>query len=483
MQRFVFLFLLGLFTALNVSAQVGVDSIYSLIKQINKSGSVDSLKWGFCLIDSTGKKLVNYNSEKRLTPASIVKTLTTSIALETLPASFTLKTQLAYCGKIDTLGVLTGDIYIIGGGDPTFASERFNANYLTVIDSWVLKMKSLGLKQINGNIIVDNSYFPDPKINSKWDADDYGSYYGASPTGFMFNENSYRIQFNKGRKGDTATIKRIEPIPYNCKLINEVVYKGKNTEDRVVIYSKPNDSVIRITGSIPELIDNFSVRGALPNPELSFASVLKNVMTMSGIQFSGQLKCGSDVTNKKLDYKVIDEVTSPSLFEIVNNTNLYSINLYAESILRHLGKLEFGIASTSCGVAKIKSEFSKAGIDSSRVYLFDGSGLSRSDSICPLQFAQFVNYIRSYKTNSLFVHSLPIAGYNCDVKNILKEPENRNRVFLKTGYMNKVRTFVGYVDTNTKGRLSFCIIFNDYLCTTPQVKLLAEVLLKVVILQ
>lgn len=469
------------FNAITSGAQSDYNSLQSIYNQINKSEKVDTLMWGFCLIDSSGRVVSSYNANKLLTPASIVKALTTSLALERLSPDFRFQTTLGYTGSIDALGNLSGDLIIIGSGDPTFAAERFDNHYLKIIDHWTDKIKMLGIKSISGNIVIDNSLYPKIIDNPNWDEDDVGNYYGASPSGFMFNENAYRVQFNKGKKGDSASIKRIEPMPFNCRIETDVIYSKAGSGDNVIIFSHPKDTVICIYGTIPEAIDNFSIKGALPNPELTFACVFKDVLQKSNIRVKGIVLRSKPVTIQKRAIEIIDTLKSPNLASIVKETNLFSINIYAESILHQLGKQLTDEASSVAGLRSVKTELSHAGIDTSTVFLYDGNGLSRKNALTAAQFAQFMHYVKRYATNPVFVRSLPVGGMSGGMKNILTGPKYKGRVFAKTGYMEKVRCFTGYVDAKTKGRVTFCLMFNNYSCSIAEIKLQAELLFNAIV--
>lgn len=451
------------------------NNVELVLNKINSTVGINQEKWSFCLLDGNGQKVISYKDSILLTPASIVKAITTSIAIDVLGPDFTFKTKLAYSGEISSDSILNGDIIIIGGGDPTFASNRFGFSYSSIIKNWTAIIKNLGIHEINGRILIDESFFAKPIFNKYWADDDVGNYYGASPTAFMFNENTYKVIFKKGQVGQKSEIKEIIPSLGNVKIVNEITYANSNTGDNVIIFSRPFDSVVRLTGTIPANTSDFDVDGALPNSSETFKELLEQSLTKNGIR----------VNNKKsLEHQiqtVLNIVESPPLADIIQQTNVKSINIYAESILWMIGYKKVGIASTENGLKEIYRVLLSENIDTTKTNLYDGNGLSRSNRIISSSLARYLNAFTSKTSFDIFYNSLPIAGESGGLKNVCKEQPYIGRVHAKTGYMTNVRCFAGYIDTKAKGRMSFCLMFNDYTCSNQKIKVLAEELFKVII--
>ncbi|MEI7597011.1 MAG: D-alanyl-D-alanine carboxypeptidase/D-alanyl-D-alanine-endopeptidase [Bacteroidota bacterium] len=471
MQKLAIIFVL-FFHSLFLLSQENVNQI---INFINSTEGINKGKWSFCLLDSNGRKITSYNDTALLTPASIVKVFTTSLALEELGPKFTFKTYLAINGSINSKGILIGDIIIVGGGDPTFASNRFGYTYNSIIEKWAQLIVSKGIKSVEGKIIIDDTLYAKPISNKYWADDDVGNYYGAAPSAFMFNENSYKVFFKKGLIGKKAELKEIIPSFGNVKIVNEVTYSNPNTGDNVIIFSHPLDSIVRLTGTIPANTDNFDVEGALPDAAATFVELLENNLRAKGIIIN---RNNILQKNKRI---IIDSIVSPSLEEIILQTNVKSINIYAEAILKMVAYKKRGIASTEMGLSVFYNKMKYQSIDTSFIVLYDGNGLSRFNRVDAFEFAKYLNvYIKS-KMMDIFYNTLPIAGESGGLKNICKEQAYIGRVHAKTGYMTNVRCFAGYIDTENKGRMSFCLMFNDYKCGSQKIKLLAEELFKTVI--
>ena len=129
---------------------------------------------------STGETMYSRNSNKRMIPASTLKTITTAAALEILGPDYRFSTQVGYTGKIRNK-TLAGDLVIVGGGDPALGSEYFENDYSNpdFLDVWAQKFKAAGISRVEGNLVLDGSLYDSEKIPPTWIWEDMGNYYGA----------------------------------------------------------------------------------------------------------------------------------------------------------------------------------------------------------------------------------------------------------------------------------------------------------------
>lgn len=115
-----------------------------------------------------GEIVAQYNREGVVTPASVMKVVTSTTALEVLGADTRLETKVVHDGKIDSEGKLHGNIYIIGGGDPTLGSDGIKREQTAFMSEWVSKIKSSGIKKVEGDIIVIDNLFGYVGVEEKW---------------------------------------------------------------------------------------------------------------------------------------------------------------------------------------------------------------------------------------------------------------------------------------------------------------------------
>ena len=141
-------------------------------------------------VDGRGKTVAQWNPDLPLLSASTMKTITTGAALDALGPEFQFETKIAAAGEIDEDGVLHGDIYIIGGGDPTLGSHSGIAEPIeSVFARWTAALKEKGITAIDGRIKGDAGIFKEGIIQDNWCWSDLGTDYGSGPCGLSFAEN------------------------------------------------------------------------------------------------------------------------------------------------------------------------------------------------------------------------------------------------------------------------------------------------------
>ncbi len=421
----------------------------------------------FCVYDiKTQSVIASHNHQTFVMPASTQKALTTAAALSVLGSNFRFSTKIVYTGTFNKdNGLLNGDILIIGGGDPTLQSEYFYKKD-TITDKWAKAIKEFGIKEIKGRIIGDASVW-EKLVPNYWIWADISNYFGAVPLGLNFMDNKFKIIFKTTAAGNKSEITgTLPPGMFNrLTLTNKVIAGG--TEDEAYVYGDPFGFDKVIAGKLPPNKINYEVEAALPDPALLCAEFLHGSLQKAGIKCE-MAKCESNYT--RVDSTSVKTTIythySPSLDKIVQVTNLFSNNLYAESILRALGK-----GSWYLGADAVKKFLISKSIDVSEIYYNDGSGLSRANNVTTNLQAQLLAKLATeenlYKT---FYSSLPIAGKSGSMRNVGKGTYIEDKMRAKTGYINRARGYCGYLETKTGRLISFSVLFNNYNCTPSQAK-------------
>ena len=446
--------------------------VYSQLSSIVDTWKADkdlkSATIGYCVIDvKTSSVIAEYNSHTYLIPASTQKAITTGAALGVLGGGYRFETKLCYTGTFDkTTGILTGDLYIYGHGDPTLQSENFTKDSVQITDKWASVLKEKGLKEIKGKIIGDASYF-DRIIPGNWIWGDINNYFGVAPCALSFYDNKFKILYTSKEAGSKAVVEKTFPayLSNSITINSNVICKG--TEDDAFVCGDPFSYTKDVNGKIPPNKNNFEVEAALPDPALLCAEKLFLSLTKVGV------KCNQKLiqSNYKRADSTVTKTTfyshySPSLDRIIFFTNLKSNNHYAETILRAVGK-----GSMYLGIDAVKNYWQKQGLDVSELFMVDGSGLSRANTVSTNFQASLLAKI--YKDSSYyktFNASLPIAGKSGSMSNIGKGTFLENNMRAKTGYINRARGYCGYVKTKSGKELSFSVLFNNYNCSAKEAK-------------
>lgn len=438
-----------------------VSELNSALESLVKSESVKNGQISFTMLDTLGKPICTYNSNKYLSPASTLKLLPTAAALDILGEDFKFRTTIGYTGKVIN-GVLDGDIVIQGFGDPTLGSSRF-ARYPDMdelLKVWILKIKTAGIASIKGNIIANAGMFSFNTIPDGWIWTDIGNYYGAGAGGINVNENQYRLYFNPGKVGEQAVVIRTEPaVPY-LKFINEMKTGKAGSGDQGYIFGGPFSEVKFLKGTIPAGVSEFSIKGSIPDPAYYLAFSLHKKLQEQSILVSGSAQ-NAQLEQTKLAENAVELHTqlSPPLSEIVKELNYHSINLYAEALLNFIGYQQYGTGNTAAGLKVLQEWLLKKGLNIPKNCLQDGSGLSPTNSISTEVLATILFQNRHSKT---FVQALPVSGQSGTLKNFCAGTETAGKILAKSGSYNRVIGYSGYI-ANQQGKLqAFSILINNY---------------------
>jgi len=451
----LFIALFFLFISVQVKSQT--DTLSSLPNLPGLGTAV----YSFYVYDATTGQVVAESPQKSLTPASVMKLITTATAMRMLGPDFRFKTRFGYTGRIDhKTGTLKGDLILKGGADPAFYSEYFLTDYLGVFERWAYQLKQLGITKVDGNIIGDASALDDTAIPGGWIWEDMGNYYGAGVYGLTFADNMYRIHFNSPAvAGEQTQITSIQPETPGFLLDNRVVSSDVNS-DQSYIYGAPYAQHQMAMGTIPKNRKDFVVKGAMPNPPLEAADSLRKVIEKLGIEITGQAT--ACFTGDNGEFHQMAEQESPALQDIIDTTNHESVNLFAEHLLREIGRKASGKPTLDEGLKAVKSFWQDRGVYLQGFYQTDGSGLSRSNAICPRTLVEVMVNMYSTSDDEAFFNSLPLAGEDGTLQYYFQGTPLDGKLRAKTGSMERVRSFAGEFTNSNGHQLFFAVIVNNF---------------------
>jgi serine-type D-Ala-D-Ala carboxypeptidase/endopeptidase (penicillin-binding protein 4) len=447
------------------------NSLEKFLEGFVKDEDLKNASFSFLAKDTkTAAIIAEYNPDMSLVPASTMKVVTTAAAMEILGGGFKFKTILQYSGYIDTACVLHGDIYIKGGGDPTLGSRFFKDHYYEpdFLYTWAMAIRNFGIDSIAGRIIGDADLLGQDPTPTTWIYGDLGNYYGAPPNGLTIFDNTCYFEFESGKdNGDSTNIICVEPQVPGMEIVNNV--KSATTyDDNSVIIGPPFRFNRYIRGTIPKNQTSFEVKGSIPDPALQSAFELQMALHSIGIAVNEGITTTRDL---RLENKYCDAGRqelyvqySPSTSSIIYFINMNSVNLFAEHLCIQIGLSKYGSASTSSGCAAIAEFWKKRGIDTDGLYQFDGSGLSRHNAISARHLTDIMYYMSRSKNASGFENTLPVAGKSGTLSNVGKKTIIAGNVKAKSGTMQRVKSYSGYVKTKSGRKLAFTMIVNNFNC-------------------
>jgi len=404
---------------------------------------------------ATNTTVCEYHSKNSVVPASTMKLVTTATALELLGADFRFQTRLEVDGKVTADGVLNGNLYIRGGGDPTLGSEKLGDT--TFLVKWVEAIKNRGIRKINGRVIADAGLFDDEGVNPKWTWEDMGNYYAAGIYGISYLDNTYRLVLRSGSVGTTPTVLRVVPEIANLKIDNRLM-SSSISFDSAYFYGAPHSDYRTVIGEIPANRAEFVTKGDIPNPALLLAQHFSDRLIQNDVAVRD---LPTDSIDRASERTTIYTHDSPPLSEIITETNVRSNNLYAECVFKYLALQNKAVATNAEAVQVIKAFWKSKGLSVDQLFMYDGSGLSPSDAVSAQFFVELLSYMQTKSLNKdVFFRSLPVAGENGTLKSFLLKTPLQGKVHAKSGTISRVKSYAGYIDNKGK-QLVFALLINN----------------------
>lgn len=466
MKRIYLISILMLF-ALAAGAQQVAD-LEKTVHAIRRESGMQHGTLSVSVYNITKKKaLFSYNPQVSTTPGSLMKLFTTGVAFSRLGSDFRFTTHLCIRGRVDREGVLHGNVYIIGGGDPLLGSYRYRQTSPdSLFEGWTTALRKKGIKRVDGRVCYHTEIFDEQPLHDSWQWGDVGNYYGAGVSGLNFHENMYFVYFNPGtRVGDPASSVRVAPKNINVHGVCEVTTGPENSGDNVVIYGGPTDKNRLYRGTVPLGKNDFRVRGAMPNPAKQCADLFASYLRTHGISISSsslQVYSRPDSLRTVLDYYSSDYYT------IAQYTNLTSNNIYAESIFKYLGYSKYGKGTFDNGAQAVMDWFKEKKLETGGVKVVDGSGLSSQNRVTADFLCRYLTAVSSEPFFNDFLTSLAKVGESGTAKNLLPPLPEGMKVYVKTGTISGVKAYAGYIDAANGDRLAFAIISNGHECSSSE---------------
>ncbi len=472
---------------INGSLLLAQSPIEQAIKEVINYEHAENAILGLSIVNTnTNEELYAYNSNFGLKPASSQKVITTATALGILGENFKFETKIWAKGIIEN-GVLKGDLIIQGGGDPSLGFMRYSMGKKSkeLFREWITKIKQAGITSIEGDIIGDPSIFDSQLVSPQWIWEDIGNYYGAGVSGLNFHENKYEVQFlPDGKEGDKAEIILVNPPMDNVEFLNEVRIGASNSGDQAYIYCAPYSNTVVIRGTVPKTSKPFTIKGAVQNPALFTASWFKKELEKQGITINGKADFNfvpdADLYNNA---QLIHTHTSAPLKEIVFWANKKSINIYCEALVKMIGLKTFKSGSYTKGLEAIKNYWQQRGVNISGWELKDGSGLSPANALPPNVHANILAKMTKESYFQSLDHSLSWAcvGDYGNLGQRLCGTESAENLRAKSGYINKTRTYAGFVENRCGDLVSFSVMLNNYHCTNSRARKLLLLIMEQIV--
>ena len=391
-----------------------------------------------------------------LNPASNVKLFTSAAALELLGPAFRFDTELYVSHAPDAKGVIHGNLYVKGKGDPTFTTERMHR---LVDDLW-----QLGIRKITGHLVLDDTYFDDHRLGPGWEQDDSDHAYIAPTGALSFNYNSVAVHVRPGPRVWHRAVVTVDPDSRYFIVKNRVV-TGSRRSRRRHFTASVDDGIhqeIEVHGVEPINRDGAVYYRRVGNPPIYFGDTLVAFLGRRGIRVSHhQPVLGAVPDAAELLYRS----ESHRLADIVETMDKVSNNHMAEQILKTLGAEVMGVpGSWPKGVAAVERWLAeRVGVPRGSYVMKNGSGLNDTNRFSARQITEVLAHMwRHFQVMPEYVSALPVAGRDGTARYRLDGTPAAGILRAKTGTLENVSAFSGYVATADGEVLAFSILVNDY---------------------
>ncbi len=381
---------------------------------------------------------LSVNAAAPMNPASVMKLVTTYAALELLGPAYRWKTE-AWAGGPLRDGLLEGDLILKGGGDPKLDLEAF----------WKLlrALRGKGLREIRGDLVLDRSYFERvPGDPGRFDGDAFRPY-NVLPDALLVNYRSLRFAFVPEPERGAVRL-YVEPRPPALEVVNTLRLtegacpEGQAFRDLLKVTFEPARARATFTGQYPASCGEKDLNVALLEPNDHVAGTMRQLWSEMGGVWSGGVREGAVPPGARL----LQTQESPSLAEIVRDTNKFSNNIMARHIFLTIGAEDAGApASGQKAFSAIKNWLARKGIAAPELVMENGSGLSRVERISAASLAALLQAVWRSPMMPEFISSLPVAAVDGTMRKRLRGEGVAGQAHIKTGLLSDARAVAGFV--------------------------------------
>ncbi len=402
----------------------------------------------------TGETLYERESRLLMHPASNTKLITTATALVELGTDFKFKTVMYADGRISS-GILDGNLYVKGFGNPDFTS--------TDLSKMVEQVKARGITEIRGNILGDKSYFDSLYWGNGWMWDDEPSAFAAFISPLTINDNCVKVYVKPGKKvGDTVEV-RIEPPTSYVSVLNQGTTVAPESAATLNVDRrwKERENKIVVKGQLPINSKEQEATLSVWNVEIYFLTLLKEELERQEIKVDGTLMLGTVPTTSVQVAHHEQPIDS-----VIINLNKISDNLSAENTLKTIAAERLSTpGSTRAGMWIVNRFLNSIGIDTTKYNVVDGSGVSHYSLVTPEMYVTLLKNMYSRDSTLFYPYyaSLPSAGVDGTLNARMKDTKAEGNLRGKTGTINGVSTLSGYVNTANGEWLAFSIMMQNFI--------------------
>ncbi|WP_048602069.1 D-alanyl-D-alanine carboxypeptidase/D-alanyl-D-alanine endopeptidase [Rubeoparvulum massiliense] len=413
----------------------------------------------------TGEVLYEHEGDRRLVPASNQKLLVASAVLHHLGADYRFVTSLWTEGERNG-GVLQGNPYLKGQGDPTLTPDRLRL--------LAQQVKDAGIERIAGDLILDDSWFDEVRLGEDWAWDNESSYVGAPVSALTFSPNedydaaTVLLQITPGQELGEAVQVYMMPLVSSIQIENRATTVAQGAKWSLSAEREHGTPKIIIKGTVPKQTSPVRRWVSVWDPTVATGEVFLHYLSEVGVVVEGEMQKG-----RKPEHAVIllSQESIP-LRELLIPFMKLSNNSHAEILTKSLGRVVKNEGSWKAGLQVIREYLHSKGVQTETLLLRDGSGMSHLNLLPPEEVTALLYHVQEEPYFELFYNSLPQAGHperliGGTMRNRLRGTLAEGNARAKTGSLTAVDTLAGYVNTKDGQPLIFAIFINNFIGAHP----------------
>ncbi|WP_434697266.1 D-alanyl-D-alanine carboxypeptidase/D-alanyl-D-alanine-endopeptidase [Pseudomonas sp. Z1-14] len=393
-----------------------------------------------------------YNADVSVNPASTMKLVTTYAALEMLGPNHQWKTEFYTDGTLSG-GILNGNLYLKGGGDPKLNMEKL----------WLLMrdLRANGVQQITGDLVLDRSFFIQPQLPEfNDDGNDENKPFLVKPDSLLVNLKALRFV---ARNDAGRVLISVEPPIASIRIEN--VVKAANSKQCTggvrynPVAQADGSMTVTVSGQLGEGCSSQTYLSLLDHATYT-AGAVRAIWKELGGSIQGSDRLAATPKNAKL----LARAFSPDLAEIIRDINKYSNNTMAQQLFLSLGaefRNEADGDDAKAAQRVVRQWLAKKGITAPHLVMENGSGLSRAERVSAREMAAMLQAAWRSPYAAEFISSMPIAGTDGTMRKRLKTTAMAGEAHVKTGTLNTVRAIAGYSRDINGNTWAVVAILND----------------------
>jgi len=407
----------------------------------------------------TGRLMYARNAASPFIVASNQKLVTAATAVSRLGGAYAFRTRLLVCGAIKGKQ-LKGNLILQGLGDPSLGGRYEDKSAEEVFRRWAADLRSRGVREVEGDIVADTSFFDDQRSHPDWPASTCWKWHQAPVSALSVNDGCVRVTCKPGPAVGAPAEVRITPDAPLVDLIN--VCKTSARKHLIWFDRKPGSWRITVGGNVRAGTAGYSDYATVPRPALLAAWVLRNALEAEGTTVRGTVRLMNESDERdKANWRELARHSS-DLLPTLKRTLKHSINLYAEHVIKTVGAECRGEGSWSSGLSEAADLLRELGFSEADFTLADGSGLSAGNRLSPAVITALLVHMEKAYPWARFPELLPVAGDDGTLASRLTKPPYKGNVRAKTGYIAGVGALSGYAQTRGGTRVAFAILINDF---------------------